>query len=88
LHRDVIHLNSIGQNVTAWTAYAVIFKRSPVGLPYDSHVEKDYPPFKSVVEVSPADLKLIQETVWGVVTSPELSPYTLVRSTPSQPKTI
>jgi hypothetical protein len=81
LHRDVIHLNSIGQNVTAWTAYAVIFKKSPVGLPYESHMEKDYPPFKSVVEVSSGDLKLIQETVWDVVTSPELSAYTKIQST-------
>lgn len=76
LHRDVIHLNSIGQNVAAWTAYAVIFKKSPVGLPNDIHPSKDYPPFKNVTEVSPADLKLLQETVWEVVTSPELRGYT------------
>jgi hypothetical protein len=44
-------------------------------------MEKDYPPFKSVVEVSSGDLKLIQETVWDVVTSPELSAYTKIQST-------
>ena len=76
LHRDVIHLNSLGSNVTAWTAYAVIFKKSPVGLPNDIHPDKDYPPFKNVTEVSPADLKLIQETIWEVVNSPELRAYT------------
>jgi hypothetical protein len=76
LHRDVIHLNSIGQNIAAWTAYAVIYKKSPVGLPNDIHPSKDYPPFKNVMEVSPADLKLIQETVWEVVTSPEVRGYT------------
>lgn len=78
LHRDVIHLNSIGKNVAAWTAYAVIFKKSPVGLPNDIHADKEYPPFKNVTEVSPADLKLIQETIWELVTSPDLRGYTHV----------
>ncbi len=79
LHRDVIHLNSIGCNVTAWTAYAVIFKKSPVGLPNDPHPGKEYPPFKNVVEGSPADLKLMQETVWEVVMSAELRSRTKVQ---------
>lgn len=72
LHRDVIHLNSIGFNVTAWTAYAVIFKKSPVGLPNDPHPGEDYPPFKNEVDIPPADMKRMQETVWEVVTSSEL----------------
>ncbi|MEI8195255.1 MAG: DUF4886 domain-containing protein, partial [Phycisphaerae bacterium] len=78
LHRDVIHLNSLGSNVTAWTAYAVIFKKSPVGLPNDIHPGKDFPPFKNVTEVSPADLKLLQETIWELVSSPELKVYTKI----------
>ena len=77
LHRDVIHLNSIGKNIAAWTAYAVILKKSPVGLPNNSHPKDSLvPPFENVAEVSPADLKLIQNTIWDVVTSPELRPYT------------
>ena len=79
LHRDQIHLNSIGKNIAAWTAYAVIFKKSPVGLPNNSHLKDSLvPPFQNVAEVSPADLKLIQETIWEVVAAPELRPYTLV----------
>jgi hypothetical protein len=82
LHRDQIHLNSIGKNIAAWTAYAVIFKQCPVGLPNNSHPKDSLvPPFQNVAEVSPADLKLIQETIWEVVTAPELSAYTQVRST-------
>ena len=76
LHRDVIHANQIGAYVAAWTAYAVIFKKSPVGLPITINPGKDYPPFKEVRDVSPADLKLMQETVWEVVNSPELRGYT------------
>lgn len=79
LHRDVIHLNALGANVAAWTAYAVIFKQSPVGLPANG-LDKgtSQAPFQSVTEISPADLKLMQETVWEVVTSPELRGYTNV----------
>jgi hypothetical protein len=79
LHRDVIHLNSIGKNVAAWTAYATIFKKSPVGLPNHIHADKDYPPFKNVTDISPADLRVMQETVWEVVTSSELRDYTNAR---------
>ena len=80
LHRDVIHLNSIGKNIAAWTAYAVIFKKSPAGLPNNATTDgSTVPPFENVDMVSPADLKLIQETVWEVVSSPELIPYTKVR---------
>ena len=79
LHRDVIHLNALGSNVAAWTAYAVIFQKSPVGLPA-VNLDKGMAqaPFETVREISPADLKLMQETVWEVVTSPDLKPYTLV----------
>jgi hypothetical protein len=77
LHRDVIHLNALGANVAAWTAFAVIFKKSPVGLPANGlEAGKSQPPFENVTEISPADLKLMEETVWEVVTSGELRDYT------------
>lgn len=79
LHRDVIHLNSMGQNVAAWTAYATIFGKSPVGLPNSVHPSKDHPPFRNITEISPADLKLMQETAWEVVSSPDLRRYTGVQ---------
>jgi len=80
LHRDVIHLNSAGQNVAAWTAYATVFKKSPVGLPNDILISLPcMPPFENVTDISPADLKLMQETVWAVVSSPELRGYTDVQ---------
>ena len=80
LHRDVIHLNALGANVAAWTAYAVIFQKSPVGLPANG-LEKgtSQAPFADVREISPHDLELMQQTVWEVVTSEELRPYTQVR---------
>jgi hypothetical protein len=79
LHRDVIHLNALGANVASWTAYAVIFQKSPVGLPANGlGTGSAQPPFEIVKEISPADLKLMQETVWEVVTSGELRPYTNV----------
>jgi hypothetical protein len=76
-HRDVIHLNSAGQNVAAWIAYATIFKKSPIGLPND--IVPELPciaPFENVTEISPADIKLMQEIVWSMVRSPELRSYT------------
>ena len=82
LHRDVIHLNSAGCNVVAWTAYAVLFQKSPVGLPNNQTPSIDYPPFRNVMEMSPADQKLIQETIWETVTSPELRGYTGVQPPP------
>lgn len=67
LHRDAVHLNSVGQNVAAWTAYATIFKQSPVGLPNDTRGNGGGPPFTNVTDISPADLKLMQQTIWDVV---------------------
>lgn len=76
LHRDPIHLNSIGENVAAWTAYATIFKQSPVGLPNDTRANGLAAPFTNVTDVSPADLHLMQQTIWAVVN--EQSKYTNV----------
>lgn len=82
LHRDVIHLNSAGCNVVAWTAYAVLFQKSPVGLPNYQTSGPDYPPYKSISDISPADQKHMQEVIWETVTSPDLRGYTGVQPSP------
>jgi hypothetical protein len=69
LHRDIIHLNSVGQNLTAWTAYATIFQQSPVGLPYDKDGNKVVAPFSNVQDIDAHDLKLMQQTIWKIVKS-------------------
>jgi hypothetical protein len=78
LHRDAIHLNSVGQNVTSWTAYAAIFIKSPVGLRNDVLGNAAVSPFTNVTAISPADMLLMQQTVWDVVSShlpPQHSPH-------------
>jgi hypothetical protein len=77
LHRDRVHLNSVGQNVVSWVAYAVIFKQSPVGLSNHEVGNSLVKPFVNVTEISPADLKLMQQTIWDVVT--QQSKYTNVK---------
>lgn len=77
LHRDSVHLNSLGQNVVSWTAYATIFKESSVGLRNDVLDNAAVSPFVNVTAISPADMLLIQQTVWDVVrnsSSPRPSP--------------
>jgi hypothetical protein len=66
LHRDGLHLNSVGQNVASWTAYAAIFKKSPVGLRNDMLDNATISPFTNVTAISRADLLLMQQTVWDV----------------------
>lgn len=78
LHRDALHLNSVGQNVTSWTAYAAIFKKSPVGLRNDVLGNAAVSPFTNVTAISPTDMLLMQQTVWEVVNShlpPQPSPH-------------
>ncbi len=78
LHRDTIHLNSVGQNVVSWTAYAAIFKKSPVGLRNDMLGNATVSPFTNVTPISRADMLLMQQTVWDVVSNhlpPEPSPH-------------
>ena len=67
LHRDGVHLNSVGQNIVSWTAFATIFKESPVGLPNGTRGNGIRAPFTNVTKVSPTDLKLMQQTIWEVV---------------------
>ncbi|MDD5199429.1 MAG: dockerin type I domain-containing protein [Terrimicrobiaceae bacterium] len=67
LHRDGIHMNSVGQNVAAWTAYAAIFRQSPVGLVNDVNANGVAAPFVNNTAISPADMLLMQQTIWDVV---------------------
>jgi hypothetical protein len=66
-HRDPYHLNSAGINVTGWTAYATIFKKSPVGLVYDKINKAVKAPFPNMHITDVHDLQLIQQTIWEVV---------------------
>lgn len=62
---DPIHVNDLGAYLVALTHYAVLYHRSPVGLPHEL----------LRADGSPADApsrqaaRLMQETVWEVVTS-------------------
>lgn len=86
IHRDAIHLNSFGSNIVAYTAYATIFKQSPLGLadplrdvPGDPYYNSNYAvttPTYSAANPSPASLAIIQQTVWDVVN--QQSAYTSV----------
>jgi hypothetical protein len=59
----------VGQNITSWTAYAAIFKKSPVGLRNDMLDNATVSPFTNVTTISPADMLLMQQTVWDVVSN-------------------
>jgi len=67
LHRDAVHLNSVGENVAAWTAFATFFKKSPVGLPNETRGNGTVAPFTNVTALSAPDLQLMQQTIWDVV---------------------
>ena len=62
---DQIHLNDLGAYLVALTHYAVLYHRSPVGLPHALRradgSEANAP--------SPEAARLMQDTVWQVVTS-------------------
>ncbi|MDD5674124.1 MAG: hypothetical protein PHC61_08180 [Chitinivibrionales bacterium] len=76
-HRGNIHGNSAGQNVAAWTAYAVIFKKSPVGLANDSMPNGiDDAGYTNVQTINDHDKLLMQQTIWEVVTA--MNKYTNV----------
>lgn len=64
LFKDQIHFNSIGAYLMALTHYAVLYGRSPVGLPHDLVDAKGAP----VPMPEPEAARLMQETVWDVVT--------------------
>lgn len=65
---DPIHINDIGAYLVALTHYAVLYQRSPVGLPYRLTRADGTP-----ADAPPEDVaRLMQETVWEVVrTRPE-----------------
>lgn len=62
--RDQIHLNDIGNYLVALTHYAVLYHKSPVGLPHQLLRADGTPATAPSVEVA----KAMQEIVWQVVT--------------------
>jgi hypothetical protein len=63
--QDMIHLNDLGHYLVALTHYAVLYQRNPVGLPH-ALLRADGTP---AVAPSPEAARLMQETVWQVVTA-------------------
>lgn len=61
---DTIHLNDLGHYLVALTHYAVLYHRSPVGLPH-ALMRADGTP---ATAPSPEVARAMQETVWQVVT--------------------
>jgi len=64
LFRDQIHFNSLGAYLMALTHYAVLYGRSPVGLPYELTDATG----TQVPAPDPEAARLMQEIVWEVVT--------------------
>jgi hypothetical protein len=62
--RDQIHFNDLGAYLMALTHYAVIYHRSPVGLPADVSRADGTP----VSPISPQTAAALQRIVWGIVT--------------------
>lgn len=62
---DNIHVNDLGHYLVALTHYAVLYGRSPVGLPYELTRADGTP----ATAPGPEAARLMQETVWQVVTS-------------------
>lgn len=62
--RDNIHINDLGSYLVALTHYAVLYQRSPVGLPHRLLRADGTPADAPSEEVA----KLMQEVVWEVVT--------------------
>ncbi len=62
--RDPIHLNDLGTYLAALTHYTVLYHRSPVGLPHRL-LRADGTPADAP---GPEAARLMQETVWRVVT--------------------
>lgn len=63
--RDMIHINDIGAYLVALTHYAVLYQRSPVGLPHDLRRADGSAATAPGVDAA----RLMQEVVWQVVTS-------------------
>jgi hypothetical protein len=66
---DTIHYNDLGAYLIALTHYAVIFGRSPVGLPHELTLADGSP----AVAPSAETAALMQEVVWDVVMSTPLT---------------
>lgn len=62
---DTIHLNDLGNYVIALTHYAVLYGKTPVGLPHEL-MRADGTPANAP---SPEAARVIQEVVWQVVTN-------------------
>jgi hypothetical protein len=62
--QDMIHLNDIGSYVIALTHYAVLYGKTPVGLP-NALLRADGTPANAP---SPAAARVMQDVVWRVVT--------------------
>ena len=62
---DTIHVNDLGAYLIAVTHYAVIFGRSPVGLPHELQRADG----SMAAAPAPETARLMQETAWAVVTS-------------------
>ncbi len=75
LYRDGFHANFLGQDVIAWTAYATIFKSTPVGLDAgpsglinsSPDINNGYTDLQTS-SLTVEDKRLIQQTIWDVVT--------------------
>ncbi|MEP0964068.1 MAG: hypothetical protein ABJQ70_15655 [Roseobacter sp.] len=65
LFSDHIHFNDFGAYLMALTHYAVLYGRSPVGLPY-ALLQPDGSPAENP---GPVLARAMQETVWDVVTN-------------------
>ena len=63
--QDNIHFNDLGAYLVALTHYAVLYQKSPVGLPYQLK-RADGSPAESP---GPDAARLMQEVVWDVVTN-------------------
>lgn len=63
--RDMIHINDLGSYLVALTHYAVLYQRSPLGLPHQLVRADGTPAIAPGVEVA----KLMQEIVWEVVST-------------------
>jgi hypothetical protein len=62
--QDTIHVNDLGAYLVALTHYAVLYQRSPVGLPHRLRRADG----SSAEAPGPAAARLMQEIVWDVVT--------------------
>ena len=64
LFSDTIHLNDLGAYLAALTHYAVLYHRSPLGLPHQLKRADGTP----ADAPSPAAARLMQQVTWDVVT--------------------